>query len=307
MNQALIALAMVLSAFQVAAKSEIKPELTVTNPPTVAGIHIGDVLTRTFEIQVSQPYHLTDATLPKKNIRRNGMELVDLKVETITQSDSIKYVIRMKYQIFAISSAPTIMQLPAEKIAFDAAPTAGASVTLNVAAWPFWFSPLVIGESDTAKKNLLPDVPTPIIDKTNHQTRLGAFLIMAIASVLGLIYMNADGQWLPFMGGAFARAHRQIKRLAKAQSSPSQTRETQAYVQLHQAFNQHFGANIFARDIETFLALHPRFNCAKKEIEAFFEASSRSLFGPTKENSHEAILKLVQLSRQLRDCERGVA
>ena len=307
MNQVLIALVMVLSAFQVAAKSEIKPELTVTNPPTVAGIHIGDVLTRTFQIRVFPPYHLTDATLPKKNIRRNGIDIVDLKVERINQSDSIKYVIRVKYQIFAISSAPKAMQLPAEQISFDTAPTAGTPVTLKVAAWPFWFSPLVIGESDTAKKNLLPDVPTPRIDKTNHQTRLGAFLIIAVASLLGLIYMNADGKWFPFMGGAFARAHRQIKRLAKAQSSPSKTQETQAYAQLHQAFNQHFGANIFARDIEEFLMLRPSFKSAKNEIEKFFEASSMSLFGPAKESSHEIILKLVQLSKQLRDCERGVA
>jgi mxaA protein len=82
--------------------------------------------------------------------------------------------------------------------------------------------------------------------------------------------------------------------------------EKQALVYIHQAFNQHYGANIFPRDIEHFLTLRPSFRKMKDSIEAFFDASNKSLYATEPRNSAEVISNLVLLSKQLRDCERGV-
>jgi mxaA protein len=289
------------------AASNIKPKMTIINPPSMAGIHIGDVLTRTLEIEISNPYSLTEGSLPKKNSKHDGMELVNIVVQTASKSDLKKYIIRMDYQVFGANQSPSVMKLPNVNLKFGSAPESSSATTLVVPSWSFWFSPLVSGQSETAKKNMLPDFSTPLISASEHQLLLGGFLVVALASLLSLIYMNADGQWLPFMGGAFARAHRQIKRLAKSSSSQTKAEEKKAFVYLHQAFNHHFGANIFSRDVEEFLTLRPSFRSAQNEIQQFFESSSKALFCADTGNSHEAILKLVHLSKQLRNCERGVA
>jgi mxaA protein len=128
--------------------------------------------------------------------------------------------------------------------------------------------------------------------------------------------MNADGNWLPFMGGAFAKAHRQLKRMAKSSMAKSSTAKTaveetsalekRALVYVHQAFNQHYGANMFARDIEHFVGLRPSFKKMKAEIAQFFDESNQSLYSVEPRNSQKIITDLAQLSKRLRDCERGV-
>jgi mxaA protein len=82
--------------------------------------------------------------------------------------------------------------------------------------------------------------------------------------------------------------------------------EKKALVYVHQAFNQHFGANMFARDIETFMAKRSSFKKMKAEIAQFFDESNQSLYAVEPRDSQKIIEKLVPLSKQLRACERGV-
>ncbi|MFD1122676.1 hypothetical protein ACFQ2T_09200 [Methylophilus flavus] len=279
------------------------PVLTVTNPPSSNGVHIGDVLSRTVVVDAPTAYALADNALPKKGSKHDGIELVDVALQTRPQSDHTQYTLQLSYQVFAVSTYPSVMQLPAEKIVF----TGANAATVEVPAWGFWFSPLVTGGSATTRKNLLPEFKTPLINSNADQQRLGLFLTLFIASLAALLYINADGHWLPFMGGAFARAHRQLKRLAKSSKPKTAVEEKKALVYLHQAFNQHYGANIFARDIEEFVSLRPGFKGMQSEITQFFEASNQSLYDVKPRDSRQVIAQLVQLSKQLRDCERGVA
>jgi mxaA protein len=279
------------------------PTFTVTNPPSTNGLHIGDVLSRTVTIVAPAGTTFAENALPKKGSKRDGIELVDVVLESKKNADHTQYVLQLRYQVFAASPAPTVMHLPSEKLAF----TGASGTAIEIPAWGFWFSPLVSGGTVTAKKNILPEFKTPLIDSRAVQQRLGGFLIMAIASLVALLYMNADGHWLPFMGGAFARAHRQIKRLASSSRPKTVAEEKKALVYLHQAFNQHYGANIFARDVEEFVSLRPGFKGMQQEITQFFEASNQSLYDAGTRDSQQVIAQLVQLSKQLRDCERGVA
>lgn len=287
-----------------ASMSAAQPALTVTNPQSTNGVHIGDVLSRRVVVDAPTAYTLADNALPKKGSKHDGIELVDVALQTKPQSDHTQYTLQLRYQVFAISTYPSVMHLPAEKLTLTNA--AGAQ-TVDVPAWGFWFSPLVTGGTATAKKNLLPEFKTPLIDSRAEQQRLGLFLTLLIASLGALLYINADGHWLPFMGGAFARAHRQLKRLAKSSKPKTAVEEKKALVYLHQAFNQHYGANIFARDIEEFMRVRPSFKGLQNEITQFFAASNQSLYDVKTRDSRQVIAQLVQLSKQLRDCERGVA
>lgn len=287
-----------------ASTSSVQPALTVTDPQFTNGVHIGDVLSRRVVVDAPTAYTLSENALPKKGSKHDGIELVDVALQSKSQSGQTQYTLQLSYQVFAVSTYPSVMHLPAEKLTLSNA--AGAQ-TLEVPAWGFWFSPLVTGGTATAKKNLLPEFKTPLIDSRANQQRLGLFLTLLIASLGALLYINADGHWLPFMGGAFARAHRQLKRLAKSSKPKTAVEEKQALVYLHQAFNQHYGANIFARDVDEFVNLRPGFKGLQHEITQFFEASNQSLYDVKNRDSRQVIAQLLQLSKQLRDCERGVA
>ncbi|MDP8566757.1 hypothetical protein [Methylophilus aquaticus] len=293
----------VMAEHTVSSAQAMAPKLIVTNPPSSNGVHIGDVLSRTVVVDAPTAYTLADNALPKKGSKHDGIELVDVALQTKSQSGHTQYTLQLSYQVFAVSTYPSVMHLPVEKLTF----TSTTAATIEVPAWGFWFSPLVTGGTATAKKNLLPEFKTPLIDSRADQQRLGLFLTLLIASLAALLYINADGHWLPFMGGAFARAHRQLKRLAKSSKPKTAVEEKQALVYLHQAFNQHYGANIFAHDVEAFVSLRPSFKGMQSEITQFFEASNQSLYDVKTRDSRQVIAQLLQLSKQLRDCERGVA
>lgn len=280
------------------------PTLSVVNPPSIYGVHIGDVLTRTLVVEASGGDSLAKNTLPKKGRKQDGIELVGVAVQSQAQSGHTRYTLQFEYQVFAASATPSVMHLPVEKLTVSGA---SATTTLDIPAWGFWFSPLVTGGTATARKNILPEVKTPLIDSRVHQQGLVVSLSLTVISLLALLYINADGQWLPFMGGAFARAHRQLKRLAKSSKPKTTAEEKKALVYLHQAFNQHYGANIFARDVDEFVRLRPGFKGMEQEIAQFFEASNQSLYDVKSRDSRQVIAQLVQLSKRLRDCERGVS
>lgn len=277
--------------------------ISITNPDVAYGINIGDKLSRKVVIETQIPYKIESTAFPKKGTKTNGIELVDVAVESDQQKTANRYTVLLSYQVFANKSTPTVMQLPNEKISLSGGDSAEA---VDISAWNFWFSPLVVGGITVAENNLLPQFKPPLVDVSPTQTRLTVFLGLLLTGLLGLLYINADGQWLPFMGGAFAKAHRQLKRLSKNTAPKTQLDEKKALVYIHQAFNKVYGANIFARDIDHFVAQHPSFKKAKTEIEQFFNDSNRSLYVIDANNSAQVILKLVQLSKQLRDCERGV-
>lgn len=275
----------------------------LTNPANTNGVQIGDKLSRKIVLEVTAPFKIEENAFPKKGSKSNGVELVDVDVMTDQHNTHTLYTVNLSYQTFTSPSKPTVMTLPAEKLTL----TGGAkTMALEVPAWSFWTSPIVTGGIEVAQNNIQPEALPPLVEIGTHKIRLTVFLSMLVTSLLALLYMNADGNWLPFMGGAFAKAHRQLKRLAKSSATKTAVHEKQALVYVHQAFNQHYGANMFARDIEHFLSLRSGFKKMKTEIASFFDESNQSLYAVAPRDSQKIITDLAQLSKQLRDCERGV-
>jgi len=287
----------------VKAKKVTVTQLAISNPTNNYGVKVGDQLTRHISFSAPIPYTLAKKSLPKKSSQFKGLELVQVEITEDIADDATRYEIDLVYQVFVNPGVPSAMQLPQLGIALSGGE---APPVVAVPSWSFWFAPLVVGDNDSAAKMLQSDVKPPLLDAKVHQNRLIAFLALAAAALLGLLYMNADGQWLPFMGGAFARAHRQLKKLAKSAQPKTQKEEKEALVFIHQAFNSHYGANIFERDIEHFVTIRPGFAKMKTEITEFFDYSNKSLYATKPRDSAQIIQNLVQLSKALRDCERGV-
>lgn len=284
------------SGFATAAVSADGRILRIVNPSQTYGIHIGDILQRTVQIELPPGYELTQSALPVEGTRSAGIELGGLTVDR-QEGDKNVYTVTLDYQVFAQAPAPAAMALPAQEFA---ATGGGQVLTLQVPAWRFWFAPLVApSDLATAKASVQPALPPVMVATRPQESRFTVFATLFVIGLLGLVYVNADRRWLPFMGGPFARAHRRIKRLKQA---PAQRK--QALYHLHQAFNQTFGASLFAADVERFIERHPRFASLKTQITGFFESSNRALFAGDEHGMTSA--ELVAFSRSLRDSERGV-
>lgn len=289
---------LLLSYASIANEAEIRT-LKVVNPLHATGILIGDVLDRRIEVQVNPPYQISRQALPLKGLVRNGIELADIEVEPLKGAQASYYLIKLRYRVFANAHVPVMMELPAESFAL----TGGSkALSIRLPAWSFWFSPLVPADIKDAKTHLIPQFKPALIDIALHQQRLALLLAMFAIGLGGLVYINADARWLPFMNGAFARAHRKLKKLPRNVAS-----EKEALSQLHQAFNSVHGANLFESEIAAFLEKHPQFNKLRGDIEQFFQRSNQALFGEWRRDSAQFIAELTVLSKRLRDCERRVS
>ena len=271
--------------------------ISIAEPTQKIGIQIGDMLTRKVTILAKTAEKITPKFLPVKGTRTAGMELSNVNVSQVEEEAQTRYVIELSYQVFAHSTEAAKMVLPKEVI------TLVDGEDLTVPAWAFWYSPLVNSGLDNAKTSILPQAKASLINQDSNLLRLLAFAGLLLLSIIGLIYINADRYWLPFMGGNFALAHRQIKSISKKRASDADTPKA-ALGLLHEAFNQLFGRGLYPNNIDAFLASHLEFTKLKTEIAEFFELSNQTLFAD--KSSDNVMQKLVAFSKQLRDCERGV-
>jgi len=173
-------------------------------------------------------------------------------------------------------------------------------LTIDVPAWRFWYSPLVAEGLTNAKAHMQPQAKPSLIYVKPYYTGLWVALGVLAIGLLGLVYVNADKAWLPWMNGAFAHAHRRIKKLSSESDS-----HQHALTYMHQAFNRIYGENLFANELDKFFSAHPKFIKMQAEIVQFFALSNAALFGRHTGSGNE-LQQLKVLSKRFRDCERGV-
>ena len=270
---------------------------SLINPMHSNAIQIGDVLERTIEVEVSADYQLPKTSLPIKGENRNGIELRDIAVQTTKSGERVIYTLFLSSQVLASAAKPVVLQLPEEHFSL----TGGAkALSIDVPVWRFWYSPLVPEGLGNAKAHMQPQVKPSSLALKPYYTGLWASLGLLAIGLLGLVYVNADKSWLPWMNGAFAQAHRQIKKLGNEPAS-----DRHALMHMHQAFNKLYGENLFANELDKFFAAHPKFIKMQAEIVQFFAQSNAALFGQHA-NSGNQLQHLKVLSKRFRDCERGV-
>lgn len=272
--------------------------LKITNPTQTIGIHIGDVLKRTITFESAAFQKFETDNLPMEGTRDKGIELIDAKVITEKKSSIWHYKIDLSYQVFANATIATVMQLPAEKVKLS------ASENLTIPVWRFWFSPLVVSSIDNVQASIQPQAPTPLISVVNVHYTLMMLIVFIAISLAGLLYVNIDSQWLPFIGGPFAKSYKAIKKIAKGKGISDKPKS--ALLEIHEAFNHIHGGNLFASDLDMFLANNPKYQKLRAEIYSFFTLSNHALFSSQLPYSSDLVNKLIDLSKRLRDCERGV-
>jgi len=273
--------------------------VTIKNPAKTTGIQIGDVLTRNIAIETAPGQKITATSLPVKGTRTDGIELTDVKLSSEENDGKATHTLALRYQVFADAVSSVVMKLPAESVELS------DTRKIDIPSWNFWFSPLVKTPLPNVLPNVQPQDRAPLIDTTHHVSALAIYLSLLLAGLIGAIYVNADRQWLPFMGGAFSRAHRSIKKVARSREDDN-IKVKKALLTLHQAFNQTYGKNLFRPDVDDFIRQHPSYQKIAAEIASFFERSSQALFSKREHDQAGLVTSLQIFSKSLRDCERGV-
>lgn len=280
-------------------------ELHIQNPKRQMGYVVGDVFTRTIELKVQTPYKLAVASIPTKGFNQTGIELTSVTSTEKQTSKSTDYYLQLEYQIF--NSGATV-----KKLAIAQYPLiityAGKSFKINVPPWEFRVSPLAVNGEVYIEQDMSPFRGPLLVDTTQTHYLLGAFLLLTMVATCGLIYINADLAWFPGMGGPFAMCYRKISNFKDEANDESEAILQEITSSIHHAFNQTFGENVFATDVDTYVQKHPTFAKIKHEISQFIQTSNQVLFAVNAhDKTHVSITNLIQFCAMCRHCERNIA
>lgn len=267
--------------------------LSMQNPSSYAGIQIGDVLQRKVRLSVAATDKLNEDSLPLKGLLREGIELRQVQVEQQAEDNKKIYSLTLDYQVFASSGKPVQLQLPAEKITF------ASGATVDLPTWRFWLMAQLPDQLQQAKQSVIPQFKPSLLDTETPRQVLILSVFVSLIGILVLIYRNADWTWLPMMNGHFAHAYRKLKQVPASVEG-----QKQAALIVQNALNQRFGQQMLSHHVNAFIAQQPAFEPLANEIEAFFVQANAVLYGGQQTNDY--VQQCLQLTRQLRDCERRV-
>lgn len=274
------------------------------DPKRDVGYTVGDILERTVILEAKKPYQLFETSLPivgndkKRRGKGSGIEVREVRMEKSTGIDKNIYTLHLSYQVFTnnIVAKPAI--LPAEMVKFGGE---GKNFEVRIPSWSFRISPLAVYGSVVVERDMSGFRGPLKLEATRHYQGLWAALAMLTLSLLGLLYMLGASSWLPRMGGPFARAYRDLKKLPATPEGLSQ-----GVSLVHQALNATAGNSIF--DAAGLLKHKPGFVPVAPELEQFFSLSRTVFFEPNAPHdiTGEPLAWLRQLCRRCRDCERGL-
>lgn len=284
-------------------EQDARVKMTTIEPERDVGYTMGDLITRSIILKVKKPYLLQETSLPivgyekRRKGQVSGIELAKIVTEQTTDADSTTYTLHMTYQVFTSNVVAKPAALPPEYIKFSDNKTL---FEYRIPSWSFRISPLAVFGNVKVEKDMSPFRGPLLMDVSAEQQRLKFFSIGLGLSLLCLLYIIAANDWLPGMGGAFAKAYRDLRKLPKDMQGLQQGVEL-----LHQALNTCAGVSVF--NAEGLIARHAPFAELKTELEQFFLLSRTVFFEPTAPSglqNPEAWLR--QFCLNCRHVERGL-
>jgi mxaA protein len=284
-------------------------ELKVEDPARDAGYVVGDILNRKITITIKKPYQLIDESLPIVGYEHrykgqvSGIELASINKTTTENSDGETHVLDLSYQVFKTGRVAKPAALRAEILKLRNLENKKEVVQLRIPSFSFRISPLSVIGQVKLDQEMYPFTPPLTLDNSKVIFHIKVLASVLGLALLGLLYILGTHAWLPRMGAPFAKAYRDIKKIADTPEGIKQ-----AVSRVHASLNKTAGASLFSNNLDAFIAKKPAFAPAKQEIEKFFGLSHQVFFEDGSHTlSHDNPKSwLLQLCRTLRDCERGL-
>jgi mxaA protein len=271
-----------------------------TVEPRAFGYSLGDVIERRVVVEAQAPYTLTAKSLPRPGRIGAWLELRAPEVKAMHDGGANRYQIVLVYQLVNSPNEVRTLALPEADLEF----TGGERpVRETIPEFLFTAGPLT-PEQIVARgplDEMQPDVTPPPVPTDAIQKRLAGYAAAAAVILLFLAYALWGIPFLDRTRGPFARAVGEVKRLARARDDAA-TRK--AIRRIHRAFDETAGRAVFASEVSSFLARHPRYASLGPEIARFYELSRQEFFaGGTQERG--VLPWLAEFCRECRNRERG--
>ena len=278
----------------------------VVNPVRDLGYTVGDILARTVTLEATKPYVLQETSLPivghekKVKAQGTGIDLREVTKEVGTAPDKTTYVLHLTYQVFTNNVVAKKAALPVEWVKFVGA---GKTIEIRIPSWSFRISPIAVYGAVIVEKDMSPYRGPLTIDPGPEQRRLKVLLAVFGISLFGLLYIHGKNFWLPRMGGPFARAYRNLRKLPASDDGIKQ-----ALTSIHQALNVTNGSSVFNGNLESFLLNKPGFVPIRRDIERFFNLSAMVFFSLSGRHDfgEHSLTWLKGFCLKCRHCERGL-
>jgi mxaA protein len=284
-------------------------DLKVEDPTRDAGYVVGDILSRKITITIKKPYQLIKESLPIVGYEHrykgqvSGIELVGLNKVTTEHADSETHELDLSYQVFKTGRVAKPAALRAEILQLRNTENKKEVVQYRIPSFSFRISPLSVIGQVKLDQEMYPFTPPLTLDNSKTIVNIKILTGLLAFALLGLLYIFGSHAWLPRMGAPFAKAYRDIKKIADTPEGFKQ-----AISRVHEALNKTAGGSLFSNNLDAFIAKQPAFAPAKQVIEQFFGLSHQVFF---QDGSHalghdNPKAWLLTLCRTLRDCERGL-
>lgn len=279
-----------LTMFGLAAAEQ--PAVHMTEPRGF-GYFVGDTLTRTAEVAVSQGEQFSPASLPAAGQLAYWLELRNVETDETTRGGVRHLSLRLTYQMFYVPIDTRRLVIPASNVEI----TGGAANRIvTVPAFTLLASPIreIYPEKsgETTATFLKDDATAQRLPTAWART---AALLSALASILALVLLAYHRAWWPF----HKRAARPFTEAARTVASHRQSYAA-ALIALHRAFDRAQGERLLAADVDRFFVLRPEQTAARGDVERFF-AASRTFFFAGDAVAAEAALPRSALERLAHD------
>lgn len=311
------ALFLLLTFYLLPAKADVVPlpdlnpkfySIQETNPTRDAGYVVGDTLDRKLVITIKKPYELIKESLPIVGYEHrwkgqiSGIELVRINAVEKQNNDAVTHTLDLRYQVFTTGKTVKHGSLKSEILRVRNTQTKEV-VQLRVPFFDLRISPLSLFGQIKLNEDMSPFVPPFTLDNSPEKRNVKLLIGLLAVSLLGLFYIFSAYTWLPKMGGPFAKAYRNIRKLPDTADGLQQ-----AVSRVHQALNAAAGGSLFGNHVAEFMQAKPNFAPMQSKIEQFFALSRQVFFEPQATTHLDEAPKawLQKFCRQMRDCERGL-
>lgn len=282
--------------------------IKIKEPHQRVGYTIGDKATRHIEITIKKPYVLIKESLPIPGYERKyqGQDL-GIVLDTMTHlleegKSSTTLTLDLTYQIFTNKVVVKPGFLPAEYIRLLNPNSPEKRVfKYRIPERRIAISPLSIFGNVKIETDMSPFRGVFLMDEAGPIKILKISGIIALLSLISLLYIYSQYAWLPNARGIFARTHRTISKLKATPASIEK-----AITDMHRAFDLVTGKTLFKDSLSQLYVKNNSFENIDSELREFFRLSTFVFFNTSsKKLDHEEILKwLKNFSRHCRDCER---
>lgn len=236
------------------------------------GYFVGDLIRAHVDVSGPASSELSAASLPRPGPLGVSLDLRDIAVQKIEESDKKSWRIDLVYQNFYVALDVRNLQIPG----FD---LRVGGETVSVPAWSVSVTPLreiAPARLERAEDYLRPDTPAVFVNEARSRDLA---LAAATAALLSLGVLAFDRGWPPFQRRrARVFSALAVRLAAQARASHDAASFTRALRSVHRAIDAANGASLTAEDLSGFLARRTEFAPLRPSFDRFFAISSMTFF-----------------------------